>query len=324
MFLIILQYLLLASTFTIGKAALDYAQPVFFVGIRMILGGGLLLVYQYFFNRKQWRLDKQDILVFVKMMFFHIAISFGCEFWALQYVSAAKVGLLWNLAPFVTALFAYHYFNEQMTSKKWIGLGIGFVGLLPSLITSAPGEAVSGSWSFLSFAELVLFIAIVSGSYAWILMKELVTDKNYSPIMVNGVAMLGGGIIDLFVSFMIESPPYITTVPRFGPHCQSFLARHLCNVLSFEYAGLALFVIYLVALVLIANVVCFNLYAYLLRFYSTTFVSFCGFSTPLFAALFDWLFRGEVVGMSFFVSVAIVSVGLYIFYQEELNLSKAV
>ena len=324
MFLIILQYLLLASTFTIGKAALDYAQPIFFVAIRMILGGGLLLVYQYFFNRKQWRLDKQDILVFVKMMFFHIAISFGCEFWALQYVSAAKVGLLWNLAPFVTALFAYHYFNEQMTSKKWIGLCIGFVGLLPALITSAPGEAVSGSWSFLSFAELVLFVAIVSGSYAWILMKELVTDKDYSPIMVNGVAMLGGGIIDLLVSFMIESPPYITTVPRFGAHCQSFIARHLCTVLSFEYAGMALFVIYLVALVLIANVVCFNLYAYLLRFYSATFVSFCGFSTPLFAALFDWLFRGEVVGMSFFVSVAIVSVGLYIFYQEELTLSESV
>jgi len=320
MFLIILQYLLLASTFTIGKAALDYAQPIFFVGVRMLLGGSLLLVYQYFFNRKQWRLDKQDILIFVKMMFFHIAISFGCEFWALQYVSAAKVGLLWNLAPFVTALFAYHYFDEQMTLKKWIGLCIGFIGLLPSLITSAPNEATS----CLSFAELVLFIAIVSGSYAWILMKELVTDKNYSPIMVNGVAMIGGGIIDLLASLIIESPPYITAVPRFGAHCQPFLARHLCDVLSFEYAGVALFVIYLVALVLIANVVCFNLYAYLLRFYSTTFVSFCGFSTPLFAALFDWLFRGEVVGMSFFLSVAIVSIGLYIFYQEELNVPESV
>lgn len=321
MFLILLQYLLLASTFTIGKAAMDYAQPIFFVAVRMILGGALLLAYQYFFNYKQWRCDKADWLIFVKMMFFHIAISFGCEFWALQYVSAAKVGLLWNLAPFVTALFAYHYFNEQLTGRKWLGLIIGFFGLLPSLIATAPSEQIAGSWTFLSFSELILFIAIISGSYAWILMKELVTDKDYSPVMVNGVAMLGGGLIDLMVSGLVESAPRISMVPRFGVHCQSILAQYLCGILSFEYASFVLFAIYLIALILIANIVCFNLYAYLLRSYSATFVSFCGFSTPLFAALFDWLFRGEVVGTSFFVSVAVVSVGLYLFYQEELSIS---
>lgn len=319
MFLILLQYMLLATTFTLGKAAMDYVQPIFFIGIRMIIGGLLLLVYQYFFDRSQWRLDKKDLYIFVKMMLFHIAISFGCEFWALQYVAPAKAGLMWNFSPFVTALFAYLYHNERMTGKQWLGLVVGFVGLLPSVFSFAPEEMLSGGWSFVSYAELVLCIAIISGSYAWIIMKELVTDKGYSPVMVNGVAMLGGGVIDLLASLVTENPPYITMIPRFGAHCDTSLAQSLCAVFSGEYAGFILAFIYLIALILIANVVCFNLYGYLLRSYSATFVSFCGFTTPLFAALFDWLFRGEVVGLSFFASVAIVSIGLFLFYQDELD-----
>jgi len=301
---------------------MDYAQPVFFVGLRMVLGGALLLAYQYFFNYKSWRLDRQDLVVFIKMMFFHIAISFGCEFWALQYASASKVAFLWNLSPFVTALFAYCYYSERMSTKQWIGLSIGFIGLLPEVVTSAPEELASGAWFFLSFAEMMVFVAVLSGSYAWILMKDLVTDRGYSPIMVNGVAMLGGGVIDLLASLVIEKPPYITLASRFGSHCDAPLGKFLCSMFSGEYAGLIMLALYLTALILIANVVCFNLYAYLLKSYSNTFVSFCGFTTPLFAAFIDWLFMGVAVGPVFFVSVAIVSFGLYLFYQDELNIAE--
>lgn len=323
MFLVILQYMLLASTFTLGKAAIDYAQPVFFVGVRMIIGGGLLLIYQYFFNHAHWKLERKDWFMLFKMMVFHIAISFGCEFWALQYAAAPKVAFLWNLSPFITALFAYHYYNDRMTFKKWIGLCIGFLGVLPEIVFSAPAELASGGWAFLSFAEMTVFVAVLSGSYAWIMMKDLVTNKSYSPIMVNGVAMFGGGIIDLLASFVVESSPYITLTPRFGAQCDTAFSQMLCSVFSYEYAGLVLLVLYLIALILIANVVCFNLYAYLLRSYSNTFLSLCGATTPLFSALFEWMFTGVMVGPIFFVSLGIVSLGLYIFYQEELNPSKS-
>lgn len=315
MFLILLQYMLLATTFTLGRAAMDYAQPVFFVGVRMIIGGVLLLLYQYFFDRDRWRLDRQDRMLFLKMMFFHVAISFGCEFWALQYISPAKTGLLWNFSPFVTALLAYLCYNQVMTGKQWLGLTVGFVGLLPSLIPFSSEATLSD----FSYAEVVLCIAIFSGSYAWIIMKELVVGKNYTPIMVNGIAMLGGGLIDLFASFFVEKPPYITLLPRFGAHCSTSLAQLFCQWFSGPYAGLVLAFIYMILLIIIANIICFNLYGYLLRVYSPTFISFCGFTTPLFAALFDWLFRGEVVDSSFFISVAVVSVGLYLFYQDELK-----
>ena len=43
--------------------------------------------------------------------------------------------------------------------------------------------------------------------------------------------------------------------------------------------------VYSFALVIIANIIGYNLYGYLLSRYSATFLSFAGFMTPLFAAL---------------------------------------
>src|SRR5438309_1990146 len=52
MVLVIILYLLFASTFTLGKAALAYVSPFLFIGMRMMLGGSLLLGY-YKFGKKQ-------------------------------------------------------------------------------------------------------------------------------------------------------------------------------------------------------------------------------------------------------------------------------
>jgi len=72
-------------------------------------------------------------------------------------------------------------------------------------------------------------------------------------------------------------------------------------------------------LMIISNAICYNLYGKLLKKYSATFMSFAGFTTPLFTALFDWLKFGEVASWHFYLSATIVFGGLLIFYQEELT-----
>ena len=73
------------------------------------------------------------------------------------------------------------------------------------------------------------------------------------------------------------------------------------------------------ALIIVSNFICYNLYGYLLKRYSATFISFAGFVTPLFTALFGWYYLGETITASFYISAAIVFVGLFMFYQEELK-----
>ncbi|MCV5950917.1 DMT family transporter, partial [Escherichia coli] len=65
----------------------------------------------------------------------------------------------------------------------------------------------------------------------------------------------------------------------------------------------------------------YNLYGTLLKRYSATFMSFAGFTTPLFTALFGWLVLGEIVTWPFYVSFCIVLLGLVLFDQEELKQS---
>lgn len=305
MFLVLMLYFLFASTFTLGKASLFYIAPILFVAIRMILAGLLLLTFQYFFNKAKWRFEWQDVGSFFNIALFLIFIAFVGEFWALQYVSATKACLLYNMSPFVTAFLAYILLSERLTGKQWVGLIIGFLGFIPILLNQTSGESFTFHLGFLSVPELLLLVAVISSCYGWIIMKYLVIERHYSPIMVNGIGMLAGGVLALISSLLIERKPYIFIVqnpPFFTP-------------LLFTLGVIAL---YTIVLILIANVICFNLYTILLGRYSPTFISFAGFTTPIFAAFFDLIFLNEPVTLAFYSTIILVFIGLLIFYQDEL------
>ena len=301
MILVLIMYMLFASTFILGKAALEYVDPIFFIGFRMTIGGLLLLGYQYIFNRPRWRLDKKDWSLFGQIIIFHIFFAYTFEFWALQYVSGAKACLAYNLSPFLTALIGYFWFAEHMNVKKWLGLIIGFVGFLPIVLEKAPSEP--RGILFISGPEIALFLSVLSAVYGWLVIKRLVKYRGYSAIMINGVGMFFGGLLAFVVSLGVEGMPAL----KVGTH-----------------HGMIAFVSYAFALILIANVIAYNMYAALLKRYSATFLSFAGFSTPLFAALFGWIFLSEPVSWQFFISLSIIFFGLYLFYQEELSLQEGI
>jgi len=315
MFLVLLQYLLLASTFTLGKAAIHYASPVFFISVRMLLAGSLLLGYMYFFNKKSWQFSTKDILSYAQLTLFHIYISFLCEFWALQYVSSAKACLLYNLSPFVTALFSYCMFAERLNGKKWLGLAIGLFGFLPILLAHAPKEGIAGQLWGLSLPEISLLISVCSSAYAWLLIKKLIQHKGYSILMLNGIAMTSGGVLAFITSLFVDGAPRVSCCAASGDS----LGAYFTAVLGTQEIGFLMFMIYLIALIIIANIICFNIYGFLLRRYSATFLSFAGFTTPLFAAVWGYVLLAETIGWHFFASLGITFVGLYLFYQQELK-----
>lgn len=296
MFLILTLYALFASTFIIGKEAVMHVPPIFFVAIRMLLSGALLLGFVRIFKHEAIQIKKEEIKWFVPIILFHIYLSFVLEYTGLQYLSAAKTCLLYSLSPFITALFAYWAFNETMTPKKWLGLIIGFLGFLPVMLAQAPAvENALGHFGPFSIPELMLIISVTSASVGWIAMQKLTKDFGHSYFFVNSVGMFGGGILAAITSLLSETMPTMQTLLQ-PPFWMSL--------------GL---------LILIGNVICFNLYGHLLHKYSTTILSFFGFITPLFAALFDWVWFGQAVSYAFYITLVLVSIGLYLFYQEELK-----
>lgn len=310
MWLLFLLNLLFGSTFTLGKLALEYSSPLFLISFRMLIAGVLMLAYQYFFNREYWFFKRSHLWLFAQYTIFGIFISYICEFWALQFVSSAKVCMIFSLTPFITAIIAYFFMAERITRLQLIGLIIGFIGCTPIIMTSDTTEAASGAIGVLSYAEIVLLIAVTAASYGWIVMQKLVSDRSYSTIMVNGVSMLAGGILTSITSLVFEGTPHIK-IPEYAYNW----------TLSPFWGSVAAFLLYAFLLIIIANLICFNLYGLLLRYYSATFISFTGFTQPIFASFFGWLILSEGITWHFAVSLVVITLGLYLFYRDELKLA---
>jgi len=304
MYLVIIMYMLFASAFTIGKAVLYYLNPIFFIGLRMTLGGSMLLAYLYFFKRKKLVIKREHIWLFAQITLFHIFIAYVFEFWALKYLSSFKTAFIYNLSPFLSALFAYIFLSEKMNLRKWFGLLIGFLGFFLILGNGeSPGEIDKKAFLFLSWPEIALLVAVISSVYGWVVFKKLTMRGGYSPLMINGFGMVTGGFLAFAASFLFEGYPTL-----------------IVGNSSFTFAIFACLG-YALLLILVANVIGYNLYGYLLKKYSMTFLSFAGFICPLSAALFGNIFLGEMPSPRFFVAVAIVAFGLFIFYRQELRCS---
>jgi len=297
MWLIILLYALFSSSFSFGKMLLQYTSPIFLAGIRMSLGGIILLAYQYFFAHKHFRFKRKHTKYYVQLIVLGIYVTYILRFWGLNYMPSSKVCILYNIAPFMTSFYSYYFFGEKMTIKQWIALFIGFFGMIPVLLTSSTGEISIGEIAFLSWPELAVITAVATHSYSWIIMRKLIRDKSYSPMMVNGISMFFGGLLALATSFLFQG---IAPIQQISGHVGPFIGI-------------------LAATTFIGNIFCYNLYGYLLKKYSVTFLSFAGFMGPLFGALYGWLFLGEKIGWQFCLSTAIVFVALYFFYQDELT-----
>lgn len=295
---VVLLFALFASVFTIAKTGLDYTQPFFFVGSRMLFAGVIMLVFQFFYQREQFRVTKGSLWRVVRLALFNIYLTNVFEFWGLKYLTSFKTCFIYSLSPFASALLSYVIFSEKLSLKKWLGLIVGFSGFIPILLTQTASEEQTGHLFFLSWAEISVMAAAVSSVYGWILLSQLVKENGYSPFMANGLSMLLGGGMALTHSLIAETwnpVPVVEWLPFMACAC---------------------------ALILISNLICYNLYGWLLKRYSATFMSFAGFTTPLFTAFFGWLYLGEVVTWPFYLSAVIVFSGLLIFYQQELVSTK--
>ncbi len=292
MILIVLLYAVLAATFVFAKYAVAYAAPTFLIGFRMIVAGIALLCFCLLKNQGRLGVAKNDWWLFLKTALFHIYLAFTLEFWALQYVGALKTTLIFSATPFIAALLSYFLYNERLNGAKKLGIFVGTVGLFPVLLYAGQGAGAVSSFISVGLPDLALMIAASSAAYAWFLVKELM-HRGYSFVLINGLAMLLGGILSLITSLFIDG--FTLPISDWG----AFL----------WWVGL---------LVLSANVIVYNLYGWLLKRYSLTFLSFAGFLCPSFGALYEWGITGQPVSWHYLVSLFFVMLGLYIFYRQEL------
>lgn len=178
MYLVILLFALFASIFGLSKDTLDYSEPFFLIGSRMLFAGLLLLAHQFFFNREAFQIKLSHFKALFFLGFLNIYITNIAEIWGIQHMISAKACLIYSLSPFLAALIAYFVLKETLTRKKWLGLIIGFLGLIPIFMTQSSAEQSSGDIAFISGAEIAVIVAVFGSVYGWTLLKKVVSELN--------------------------------------------------------------------------------------------------------------------------------------------------
>lgn len=298
--LVILLFVLFASLFTLQKETLNYCEPFFLVGSRMLMAGAVLLGYMAIKHRPALAKIRVEHITGVGLLALsNIYLTNIFEIWAIQHMVSSKACLIYSLSPFVSALVAFLVLKETMSRKKIIGMAVGFLGLLPMLFAQSTEELSAGKFMMFTLAELSIVGAVFCSVYGWIMLKKVMRDYDYSPLVANGLSMILGGAFALGHSYFAGENWAPLPITQVQPY-----------------------IINTIIMCIISNIICYNLYGYLLKRFTATFMSFAGLVTPIFASLFGYLWLGEVISWHFFVSIALFTTGLFIFYREEIAQEK--
>jgi drug/metabolite transporter (DMT)-like permease len=94
-FLILLQAFF-ATSFPLGKYLLAFVSPMFLSGIRMLISGAILLVYQYFLPSGEFKFKKEHFWTFVQIIVLGMYMTYGLRLYALRELPVWKTSFFYN------------------------------------------------------------------------------------------------------------------------------------------------------------------------------------------------------------------------------------
>jgi drug/metabolite transporter (DMT)-like permease len=110
------------------KFALNYSPPLLFAGIRLLLGGLILLIiaiprYKTLRFKETWR------IYFISAIL-NIILFYGLQTVGLNYLPAGLFTSIVFLQPVLISIFSWMWLDESMYALKVLGLIMGFVGVV--------------------------------------------------------------------------------------------------------------------------------------------------------------------------------------------------
>ncbi len=311
MVLLFLAYFFLASAISTNKVILYALSPEFLVGIRMIVAALFLALYSLGMKHHRiiWSHVRQYALTIITVALFTTFFPSNLKAYALAHMPSSKMAFFGTLDPFVAAGYSYFVYGERLTSKKWLGIGLGFVGMMVLIFSSAPLGEHYKVFSVVSYPELAAFWAIVLSRLGWISAQQLLKKDLFGPVQLNILTMSIGGGISLVTALIRHQ----TTIRTLACAPLTILKEYPLNLLN-PTGQLLGFLSYTI---IVGNMLGYTIYAAMLKRYSATFIALTSFSIPLLVHAFGWLFLNEQLSGSFLVACIITFTGLALFFFDE-------
>lgn len=207
--------LLLATVFLWGpgpvvtKLALEEV-PQFSLAF---LGRLLALVCMVFVARKgkAFAIEKKDMGMFFLAGLFGQGLNLGLFFYAIQHTSAMTAQAIFALAPVATAIFAFAFLKERITTLQLTGT---FIALGGALLITMETVLLGGSWNGGAFIGNIVMIFAMISWVAYILVSKKLSVR-YSPITITLYSFLVGFL--MFLPFaLLENARSIAWIGSVG------------------------------------------------------------------------------------------------------------
>jgi drug/metabolite transporter (DMT)-like permease len=198
--LAIITVIIWGSTFAAIRAGLHGGYPPgHLVLIRYLIASALFALYALWpgvkFNWPKGKdLLKILLLGWIGISVYHIGVTFGE-----QTVTAGTAGMLIGSTPIFTAIIAVFFLKERLGLFGWMGLGVGFAGII--LITLG----TTGSSLNFSYGAMLVLMAAVATSVLFVFQKSLL--NRYKPIELTAYFTWAGTL-----PFILFSPGVFETL----------------------------------------------------------------------------------------------------------------
>ena len=282
--------IMFGSAFLFTKLAIQEFPPTIVTAGRILIAAIVLLIFSIV-RKESFKFLHKNWLLLIALAFFGDCLPFYLISWGQQSVDSSIAGILMAVMPLTTIVLA-HFFvrGEPLTINRVVGFFLGFVGVLVLLGPAAWAKFESGE--NMLFAMLAILGGAVSYAVNTVLAKRL---PNGSFLAISTAVLVVASVMMLPMLFTADYSWQI-------------------DIRSIELFSLILLGIFPTA---IATIIYF---AVIVRV-GPSFLSQINYLIPIWAVLMGIIFLNESVGVSAFIALAIILLGIAI--AQRMNMSFA-
>lgn len=270
--LVILTTSLMGSAFAIGKIGLIYSSPILLVAFRFSLAGILMAIFVILWKRPHPRTLTDWSKIFV-IGFFQTAGVMGCIFVSLETITAGESSILTFINPLLVIIFGTIFLKLIYRRLQWIGVILGFLGVFITF----------GAHLSIKVGTILGFLSAVSWAIGTLLIKTW--GQKMDVWVLTAYQMLFGGIVLFFSSFILEKP-------------------------FFEVTATSIFI--LLWLAIMASIVQFAVWFYLLHIGDPGKTSAFLFLAPFFGVLSGWILLQEPIHWYVMIGGVFIFIGIFL------------
>lgn len=262
------------------KVGLQYAPPIFYLSLRLVFGG-LLLILFLLPRRHELRL-KTSWRFYVGSAVLNVILTMGLQTIGMVYLPGGLISIFVYIQPIFVSILAWLLLGDSMSRLKIISLFLGFTGIVLVSIDSL----------FLNFSKMAIFIALLSALF-WAI--GVIYVKKASAV-VNSFWMVAmqsfiGGVALLIFSIFTEDWSSVQLEPWF------FIAVGWGSTFGIPIA--------------------FIIYYYLNDHIDISKVSAYTFLVPVLAVILGILFLAEPFTFNILAGLLLVSLSIYLINNEK-------